>query len=68
MDTLRSNITNLNHSSGFASGVTPKGSKIEILSFEVVNNIVNGENLTKSLSEDNIRFLKEDIIHSKGVK
>lgn len=68
LDTLGSSMTNLNLSSGFASGVTPKGIKIAILSFEVANTIVKGANLTQSLSEENIRFLKEEILHSEGVQ
>lgn len=68
LDTLGSSMTNLNLSSGFAAGVTPKGIKIAILSFEVANTIVKGANLTQSLSEENIRFLKEEILHSEGVQ
>ncbi|XP_057850445.2 protein PSK SIMULATOR 1 isoform X2 [Cryptomeria japonica] len=68
LDTLGSSMTNLNLSSGFASGGAPKGNKIAILSFEVANTVVKGANLMQSLSEDNIRLLKEEILHSEGVQ
>eukprot|EP01018_Ginkgo_biloba_P030695 Gb_31517 [translate_table: standard] len=68
LDTLGSSMTNLNLGSGFASGVTPKGNKIAILAFEVANTVVKGANLMQSLSEDNIRFLKEEILHSEGIQ
>eukprot|EP00249_Psilotum_nudum_P022271 c28447_g6_i1 orf=289-2283(-) len=68
LDTLGSSMTNLNLGSGFGSGAAPKGNKIGILAFEVANTIVKGFNLQQSLSEDNIRILKEDILHSDGVQ
>eukprot|EP00249_Psilotum_nudum_P001955 c14733_g2_i1 orf=1-957(-) len=68
LDTLGSSMTNLNLGSGFASGATPKGNKIGILAFEVANTIVKGFNLKQSLSVENIRMLKEEILCSEGVQ
>ncbi|KAE8666395.1 Surfeit locus protein 5 subunit 22 of Mediator complex [Hibiscus syriacus] len=68
LDTLGSNMTNLNLSSGFTSGVTTKGIKISILAFEVANTTVKGVNLIQSLSKENIRHFKEVVFPSEGVQ
>lgn len=67
LDTLGSSVSNLHSSSGF-SGMASRGNKISILAFEVANTIVKGANLLQSVSEENIQFLKKEILHSEGVQ
>lgn len=67
LDTLGSSMTNLNNS-GFISGAASRGNRISILAFEVANTITKGANLLQSLSEESVQYLKEEILHSKGVQ
>lgn len=68
VDTFRSSVTKLNINSGCVSGARSKGRKIDILAFEVANTIVKGTNLKISISEENTKSLKEEILNSEGVK
>ncbi|XP_052202083.1 protein PSK SIMULATOR 2 [Diospyros lotus] len=68
LDTLGSSMSNLNSNSGFISGMASRGNKVSILAFEIANTIAKGANLMQSLSQENIQFLKKDILHSEGVQ
>ena len=58
----------LSNSNGFGSGMAPRGNKISILAFEVANTINKGAILFQSVSEENIQFLKKEILQSEGVQ
>lgn len=68
LDILGSSMTSLHLSGSFVSGVSTKGNKISILSFEIANIIVKGYNVMQSLSEDNIKHLKEVVLLSEGIQ
>lgn len=61
-------MSNLNSNSSFISGAASRGNRISILAFEVANTIVKGGNLLLSVSEDNIQFIKRDVLHSEAVR
>ncbi|KAK8648916.1 hypothetical protein V6N13_129658 [Hibiscus sabdariffa] len=68
LDTLGSGVSSLNSRSGFVTGLSSRGNKISILSFEVANTIAKGANFLQSLSEENIQFLKNDVLNSEAVQ
>ncbi|KAM1012314.1 hypothetical protein ACFX2C_042576 [Malus domestica] len=68
LDTLGSSMSNLTVNSGFLTGGVSRGSRISILSFEVANTITKGANLLQSLSDENVQFLKKDVLHSEAVQ
>ncbi|KAG0588162.1 hypothetical protein KC19_2G221200 [Ceratodon purpureus] len=66
-DNLGSSVANRTGAT-FAAGVVPKGNKIGILAFEVANTIVKASNLKQSLSEEEMKVLKEETFDSEGVQ
>ncbi|TKW23457.1 hypothetical protein SEVIR_4G293100v4 [Setaria viridis] len=68
LDTLGSSMTSLNHGSGFLSGGTNRGNKVCILAFEVANTIAKASGLWRSCSDESIKELKGEILHSDGVR
>lgn len=67
LDALGSGVANLN-SGGFISSLTVRGNKICILAFEVANTITKAANLMQSLSEKNVRHVKQNIFFTEGVQ
>ncbi|MCE3050525.1 hypothetical protein HAX54_047441 [Datura stramonium] len=67
LDTLGSSMRNLN-SGGFMTGMTSREDKICILAFEIANTITKAANLLQSLSEENVQYLKQEVLPSKGVQ
>lgn len=65
LDTVGKSVPGL--SKEFVCGSVSGGTKVSILAFEVANTIVKGENLLRSLSENNIQSLKE-ALRSEGVQ
>ncbi|KAF8025075.1 hypothetical protein BT93_F2047 [Corymbia citriodora subsp. variegata] len=57
-----------NINSSFVSRSTIKEKIISVLAFEVANTITKGANLMQSLSEENIVYLKEELLPSEGVQ
>ncbi|KAJ4702131.1 DUF668 family protein [Melia azedarach] len=68
LDALGSSMSNLNANGGFISTTASRGNKISILAFEVANTIAKGANLFQSLSDENIQFLKKEILNSEAVQ
>ncbi|XP_047168140.1 protein PSK SIMULATOR 2-like [Vigna umbellata] len=68
LDTLGSSVPKLSNSNGFGTAVVPRGNRISILAFEVANTINKGAILFQSLSEENIQFLKKEILQSEGLQ
>ncbi|CAL5204414.1 unnamed protein product [Lathyrus oleraceus] len=67
LDSIGSSMTNLSASSKFVSRAAVKGTRISILAFEVANTIIKGYRLMQSLSTQNIRHLKEEVLLSEAV-
>ncbi|KAK1388541.1 Protein PSK SIMULATOR [Heracleum sosnowskyi] len=75
LDTLGSSLVSLQTGSGITSDSVLRGTvsvlrgtKLSLLAFEVANTIVKGSHILQSISEENIQFLKTEILHSEAVE
>ncbi|XP_044433165.1 protein PSK SIMULATOR 2 isoform X2 [Triticum aestivum] len=68
LDTLGSGRASSNHRSGFLYGGKNQGNKVNVLAFEVGNTIAKASSLWRSCSDESIKELKEEILHSDGVQ
>ncbi|XP_056167101.1 protein PSK SIMULATOR 1-like isoform X2 [Syzygium oleosum] len=68
LDVIGGSMTNLNMNSSFMLRSTRKEKIISVLASEVANTITKGANLMQSLSDQNIVYLKEELLPSEGVQ
>ncbi|KAI6689639.1 hypothetical protein NL676_026467 [Syzygium grande] len=68
LDVIGGSMSNLNMNSSFMLRSARKEKIISILASEVANTITKGANLMQSLSEQNIVYLKEELLPSEGVQ
>lgn len=68
LKTIGNSVSTLHMNSGFFTGPASNGREISILAFEVANTISKVANLSQSLSEENIQFLKKELSQSEGIK
>uniref|UniRef100_A0A0A0LLM8 DUF668 domain-containing protein n=2 Tax=Cucumis sativus TaxID=3659 RepID=A0A0A0LLM8_CUCSA len=66
--TIGISVSNFHINSGVSTGMAPSGREISILAFEVANTISKVANLSKSLSEENIQLLKNELLQSEAIK
>ncbi|XP_022144292.1 uncharacterized protein LOC111014009 isoform X2 [Momordica charantia] len=66
--TIGNSVSNLHTNTGFFTGTASNGREISILAFEVANTISKLANLSQSLSEESIQFLKKELPQSEGIK
>ncbi|KAI3934827.1 hypothetical protein MKW92_053899 [Papaver armeniacum] len=68
LDTAAGTVTRMRSSSTYVRGTSSRENDVCIHAFEIASTITKGANILKSLSKENMQYLKQRILQSDGVQ